>query len=190
MPNDSSTGGFLSSLTSPLEDDALDAVFQVLIVGITGLPGSMVRPRWQPVVPKQPEPSIDWCAFGIVDVTPDDNAVNDIAFTGQYERHEDIELLVTFYGPNRNGFAQLLRDGLAVAQNREALKINLINFVSSAKMRSVPELVNLQWIRRSDLPLYFRRKIERTFGVLPIVGVVGSFEADASQGIITRDISA
>src|SRR4051812_9766277 len=55
--NDSSTGGYLSPVvaSSALQDAALDALLQQMVAGITGLPGNMVRPRWQPVTPKQPE---------------------------------------------------------------------------------------------------------------------------------------
>jgi len=51
--------------TSPLMDAALDAVFQALVVGITGLPGTLVRPRWQPVPPTQPSVTTNWAAIGV-----------------------------------------------------------------------------------------------------------------------------
>ena len=47
MPNDSSTGGFLlaSSVNGDLNDNALIDFLQTVVVGITGFPGAMVRPR-------------------------------------------------------------------------------------------------------------------------------------------------
>lgn len=194
MSNTSATGGYLiPSITSPpLEDDALDLVFQKLVVGITGLVGNLVRPRWQTIEPKQPEPNINWCSFGVVDVTPDDNASVEHDGDKQVDnlaRHETIEMLFSFYGPNRNYYAQLLRDGLAIAQNREQLQINLMAFIYSATMRIVPELVNQQWVKRSDLPIIFRRKIERVYDILNIGSVIGDVLADSSSTIITRHIS-
>ena len=59
--------------SAPLEDDALDAVLQAMVVGITGLSGDLVRSQWQVVSPKQPERYTNWCAIGVLTSTPDDN---------------------------------------------------------------------------------------------------------------------
>jgi len=50
------------------------------------------------------------------------------AFTNQTEesdqlwRHEVIETLVSFYGPQSQSIANLFRDGLKIEQNNETLK--------------------------------------------------------------------
>ncbi|MFT2520511.1 hypothetical protein ACMWQB_30330, partial [Escherichia coli] len=64
--NTSATGGYLvpAVASPPLDDDDLDNLLHDMIAGISGLPRAMVRPRWQPTVPKQPEPGVNWCAFG------------------------------------------------------------------------------------------------------------------------------
>ena len=106
MANTSATGGYLSPdvVSPPLEGDDLDDEFQEAVVGITGLAGSLVRPRWQPGNPKQPEPTVDWCAIGITTQTPD--ATPHIQHSGAgngkdtLKRHELINVLCTFYGPN------------------------------------------------------------------------------------------
>jgi hypothetical protein len=102
MANTSATGGLLAPVAEvpPLTDDALDALFQVAVSGITGISGALVRPRWQPTPPKHPEPSVDWCAIGITDITPDDGPsiqhfgalVGQVGETGgdDYQRHEYI----------------------------------------------------------------------------------------------------
>jgi len=145
MSNDSSTGGYLvPSSPPPLEDSALDAILQGVVVGITGLPGTMVSPRWQPVVRKQPEAVVDWCAIGVVSETPEFSAYtrhwpgepsdpDDRAGQGYDEqiRHETLEVMASFYGPNSRGNANMFRAGLAVAQNREALYFQNMNFVST-----------------------------------------------------------
>ena len=171
MPNDSSTGGYLlpGNPLLPAEDAPLDAIFQQMVVGITGLPGSLVRPRWQPVLPKQPEPNVDWCALGVMAQIADAGPAITHNKTGSgsddYVRHEDIEVLLTFYGPNGQRYAAQIRDGLCIPQNIEGLTKNQIAFVDAGPIRTLPELVNQQWIRRFDLPLRFRRKVTRNYPI-------------------------
>lgn len=176
MANDSSTGGYLSPdgpLSSPRSDIDLDKLFQGAVAGITGLPGSMVRPRWQPVTPKQPEPSVDWCALGVAVVEPDAGPAlsHNAAGLGSDTsiRHEQIDVMLTFYGPNAGAYASRLRDGLGLVQNIEALRAQSIAFVETGQVRTVPDLVNQQWIRRCDMLARFRRKVTRTYSVLNIV---------------------
>ena len=75
--NTSATGDVLSPVldTPPEYDDDLDALFQPIVAQITGLDGSLVRPRWQPTVGKvpTPNPGTDWCAIGVTTITPDAN---------------------------------------------------------------------------------------------------------------------
>jgi hypothetical protein len=188
---DSSTGGYLQpAVTSPpLEDDALTAIFQQMIVGITGLPGNMVRPRWQPNPPKQPEPTVNWCALGIAVQTLDDGPaiVHSGAGNGSdtYIRHEQIDVLASFYGPNAMQYAQQLSDGLAIPQNLEQLKAQDMNSVDTGQIRAAPDLINEQWIRRYDLELTFRRKITRSYAVLNILTAQGTVQTDTVTGPIS-----
>lgn len=167
MPNTSSSGGvLLPAPPNPPDDTALDAIFQSLVTNVTGLPSDMVRPRWQPTTPKQPEPSINWCAIGIISAAPDDGpwiSYDPAHNVGPLFRHEQLEVLSSFYGPNSKTFAALLRDGLSVPQNCEVLLASLIRFVSSDVIRAAPEFINQQWVKRQDMMLTFRRKIERTY---------------------------
>jgi hypothetical protein len=182
MSNTSATGGLLTPTSSaPLEDDALTAIFQTLIVGITGLDGSMVRPRWQLTPPKQPPASVDWCAIGVTDQDPDDGPaiIHDGAANGGIgqdlmQRHMSVEVLVSFYGPNSGGYVSAVRDNMAVPQNSEVLQTNLIDFTKSGTIKVIPELVNEQWVRRRDIPLYFRRQVVRTYAVENIISGVTS----------------
>jgi hypothetical protein len=189
--NDSSTGGYLSPAVAspPLEDDALTAIFQKMIVGITGLPGNMVRPRWQPNPPKQPEPAVNWCALGIAVQTLDDGPaiVHNGAGNGSdtYIRHEQIDVLASFYGPNAMQSAQLLSDGLAIPQNLEQLKAQDMNSVDTGPIRAAPDLINEQWVRRYDLELTFRRKITRSYAVLNILTAQGTVQTNTVTGPIS-----
>lgn len=174
MANTSATGGYLppDGTLLPAEDDDLDAIFQKAIAGITGLPGSMVRPRWQPVPPKQPEPSVNWCALGVTVQTPDAGPYIEHIADGdgkdRSNRHEDIEVLASFYGPAAQEYASRLRDGFGIPQNNEEINAAGVFFVDSGPIRPAPELVNQQWIRRRDIALTFRRKVSREYAVLNV----------------------
>lgn len=188
---DSSTGGYLSPAVAspPLEDDALTAIFQQMIVGITGLPGNMVRPRWQPNPPKQPEPTANWCALGIAVQTLDDGPaiVHNPAGNGSdtYIRHEQIDVLASFYGPAGMQNTQLLSDGLAIPQNLEQLKAQDMNSVDTGQIRAVPDLINEQWVRRYDIELTFRRKITRSYNVLNTLTAQGTVQTNTVTGPIS-----
>lgn len=175
MANTSATGGYVqpASTATPEEDLALDLIVQAMVAGITGLDGSLVRPRWQPTQPRMPEITVTWCAIGVTLIRPDDNAAIEHDPTGQgadnLVRHEDLEVLATFYGPEAALRAAMLRDGLQIAQNREAINASGIGFVKAGEIRPVPELVNQQWVRRQDLPISLRRIVRRTYPVLNIL---------------------
>jgi hypothetical protein len=158
---------------APIEDDDLDNALQALVVGITGLDAALVRPRWQPVPPKQPEPMVDWCAIGVLSSTPDASPViehlfgNDItAPAGDRSiRHEELDVLVSLYGPHAKANLGVLRDGLGIPQNLEVAKSVGLYFIGLEPARAAPELVNQQWIRRWDTALIFRRMVARAYGI-------------------------
>lgn len=74
--NTSATGGYLLPAKQfPLPGNLSFRQFlQQIFVGLSGLPGDLVRPRWQPSPPKQPDIFINWLAIGITEVKPDANA--------------------------------------------------------------------------------------------------------------------
>ncbi len=191
MANTSATGGYLSPavVSPPLEGDDLDAEFQKAVVGITGLTGQMVRPRWQPGNPKQPEPTVDWCAIGITTQTPD--ATPHIQHSGAgngkdtLKRHELINVLCTFYGPNSKRYAATMRDGIEMPQNLDVLALVNIGLISVGDIQAVPELINQQWIKRYDLPLTFSRQVVREYAVLNILSANPILISD-EIGIITN----
>jgi hypothetical protein len=179
-----------SDLNFPEEDAALDAIFQVTVVAITGLPGFYVRPRWQPENPKQPEPDVNWCAIGVVSESPDAGpAITHLGTdpgADNYVDHEDIDLLATFYGPSAGAYAKRLRDGLGVPQNTEALGAEQIRFIASGSVTTVPDLLNQQWVLRKDLPLHFRRKVTRYY---PVENLLSAVEETISDNGIDDTIT-
>jgi hypothetical protein len=175
MGNTSATGGILQpeATPAPPEDGDLDAILQALVAGITGLPGSLVRPRWQTVVPIQPAPEVDWCAIGVIAEIPDDGPFlhhnSDGLGSTTSIRHEEIDVLASFYGPHAGANAKILRDGLSIPQNLEALAPNDIGYVGCGTIRTAPAIVNQQWVRKKDFPLTFRCKATRTYAIQNIV---------------------
>lgn len=177
MPNDntSATGGYIQPLQddTPLADNDLDAVFQRAVVGMTGLPGEYVRPRWQGVTPVVPERNIDWCSIAVERIEEDDGPAIVHLSPGegsdQYVRHEEIYFGATFYGPLAQRNALKLRDGLAIPQNLELLQADGVAFVRCEPLRSIPELFNQQWVKRYDLRCQFRRKVTREYPILNLL---------------------
>lgn len=155
---------------APPEDADLDALLQAVVTGVTGIDGSLVRPRWQSSPPKQPDPTTDWCAIGVTDSDPDASPFH--RHDGDPEpgsttsfRHEEISVLASFYGPHGMANAKLLRDGLGMQQNTESLNAADIVFVSCGRIRTAPDLINQQWIKRFDMPLTFRAKATRVYPI-------------------------
>ena len=187
MSATSATGGYLPPEPSPgvLDDETLEDVFQALIVSITGLPGQSVRPRWQPEQTNIPPFNETWAAIGITDRAadtfayvghrPDDDG-RDVVF-----RSEELTLLCSFYGPKANSTASRLRDGLSVAQNREALGLLGIAVVSAGDQITVPALINNRWHHAIDMAIFFRRGIVRNYQVLNLLGLDMSIHSISSS---------
>lgn len=177
MANTSATGGYLAPAASPApapaEDADLEDVLQKMVAGISGLPGKFVRPRWQPDPPKQPEPNVNWCAVGVGDQKTVANPAIDHNGSDeghdQYQMHEEMQVMCTFYGPQAQAYASILRDGIFIPQNSEAVKNLGMAFFGASDIRPVPELVNQQWVRRYDLFIQMRRQVVRVYPVLNIL---------------------
>jgi hypothetical protein len=176
---DSSTGGYQLPSTSdaphgvPFED-----FLQAVIVGLTGLPKSLVRPRWQVTPAHQPEVNVDWASFGITDE-------RDVNLRGSSVTHEPMtetdtvercvrnRLLISTYGPNAWELNALMSDGLLISQNREAMFNAGVGVVILGPRRNIPELVNNQWLTRVDCEWTIDRIVQRVYGIRNIVSAAG-----------------
>lgn len=186
MPNTSATAGYLTPAPPPpAEDAALNALLQQMVSGITGLPGSRVRPRWQPEPPNQLPFGTDWCAIGVTSTIPDTYAhvAHDPEGDGadRTQRHATVNLLASFYGPNSGYYAGALADGLMVEQNRDSLRANAIALQETGEVVTVPELIKQKWYMRKDLPITLRRRVDRTYGVLNVLSAKGLLQSEASS---------
>lgn len=172
MSNTSATGGYLQPAASPapLEGQSLDGFLQQVVALVVGMDGTLVRPRWQPEPANMP--TGDWAALGVTRHVPDTYAYTDWDEPTQayaFQRHENIEVLVSFYGPNAGANIDLLRDNLQIGQNREVLLDNGMGLVETGDVISAPEIIKQQWVMRKDMLITIRRIIQRVYPILTIL---------------------
>ena len=162
MDNTSASGGYLVPAPG-LSRRQIEDLLNSLIAALTGIPGSLVRPRWQPDPPEIPERHVNWCAFGIMRREmpnfPQVEHDGEGDGTSRVLTHETLHCLASFYGPDAEDKALALRSGLHVGQNREPLYHEGMAFVEAGELSYLPELGqhSMRWKPRCDLPLVFRR---------------------------------
>lgn len=196
MANTSASGGPLQPASSPapLEGKALNDFFHDLVVNLTGLPGGAVRQRWQTEPPNLPAAFTAWCAVGLTNRIADKfpavvhNGAGD--GTDTLHRHEILEVLASFYDTGTVGkadeYATLLRDNLAIAQNREVLLLAGMGLIEVGELVSVPVLMKSRWLYRVDVPFNVRREVVRTYPVENLLSLDGTIQSDSG---LTASIS-
>lgn len=185
MTNTSATGGYLvPSNSEPLEDDALTDFLQALVVGVTGMAGSLMRPRWQAEPPNLPSFGTTWGAVGVVATRPDVNGVELHDPNGDGSDvvifHEEIDFMVSLYGPLNETMANRIRSGLQTAQNREPLTLAAMGLVRISGNTKTSELIKERWLPRTDLTVTLRREIRRVYPVLNLESASGTLVTAAS----------
>ena len=159
----------MSTVLPDIVDDIdLDQIFQDAVAQITGLDGSMVVERFQPIPTRRPEVSDDWCAVGVISAESDDTPIIQAADDPSqvlFIDHERLDVLASFYGPKGSNTAKRLRDGIKIPQNMEALKANGIYLTDARRIQRVGALVNQQFQNRYDLGLVFMRRVERLYPI-------------------------
>lgn len=180
---DSSQSGYLAPGPPPAYDTALEDIFQAVCVGISGLPGNMVRPKWQPQPANSPDQSANWAAVGVEIKARQWDAVQEHdpnAAGGDGEStisgNELLQVTFSFYGPGSQGFATILRDGMSVTQNRDALVAQGIKFVEFMEPVNLPALLKDSWGRRVDLKAHFTRIVQRTYSIRNFASASGTID--------------
>lgn len=195
MSTSSAIAGYLTSVTTQpdgsveLNDVALDVFLQTLVAGVTGLPGALVRPRWQAEPPNIPDASTTWAAVGVQSITADIFATVQHRSTGEgfdvVYRNEELSVLATFYGPQARTAAEQLSIGLQVYQNLEQLMLQGYGLIEVQTAIAMPELVHERWLIRVDVPVRLRRAHQYTYAVLNLLSAMGSFTStDGAAGSI------
>jgi hypothetical protein len=177
----STTPGYLVQTEQPLPGGlTLEQYIQQVIVGMTGMVNTTVRPKWQKNPAKElPLPEDNWCAFGITTTGADANAFTEMDEDGEgskMQRHLELSIDCSFYGANGLSNAGKLRDGFQIAQNRDALTAANMGFKEAGDIVSAPELHGQVWFPRKDLTIVLRREIIKSFDVVSFEGAVGSIK--------------
>ncbi len=156
----------------PINDNDLEDVLTALVSGITGIAGELVRPRWQPEPPDQPDFAVDWASIGITATEPDAFSYQEQidASTVQLEQDEKLTVLLSCYGPNAQAMMSRFQQGIQMERNREVLAPLFLKFLSGTTARQVPALLKDRWVKRFDSNLFFSRRIKRRYTVAAIEG--------------------
>lgn len=175
----SATGGYLLPTTSPLDNSALQDFIHDVIVGVTGIDNTLIRPSYQQNPPPQPDIGVDWAAFAIINRKPaampwNTQEDNDAILS----TNELFDVFVTFYGPNCMGNAAILRDGLQVPQNSDQLVAAGMAVLGFEDIRYVPDLINDRWFERADITINMNRNLSRTYDILPLLRATGTMYFD------------
>ena len=189
---DSSTGGVLSPIRAfpaPLAGLALNNFLQGFVVAVTGLDGALVRPRLQAEPPIIPDAATAWASIGIAsrrgDAFPYVGHDGDGDGVDQLIRNEELDLLCSFYDLGTNGladfYAELMRDGACISQNREYLKAQNFDVGFVGDLTAIPSLLKVRWLYRVDLPIQVRRQVVRQYPVLNVASVAGSVTSDPAR---------
>ena len=169
-PN-SSIAGYLTPNNLPITDDALDHFFHDLFCNVLNLDPTLCRPRWQVEPTNMPNNSTTWIAQGIEEFPTDVNQSQTfINGTGMVvNAYQELDNLISIYGPMMQLFELKLRMGLALDQNREYMNSQGIVLVKVHKARNVSLLINQQWQKKIDLKITFRRQLSIIYDVLNIL---------------------
>lgn len=153
----------------------LTQFIQTVLVGVSGLPGGMVRPKWQKEPPDNPDIEVNWLAFGIEVANPDANAYVGINTDNVviYQRHEELEISCDIYGPEALETVGFIRDGFQIDQNRFALFNANMGFVNVSGARRIPDLVNERFVNRRIMTVNLRREIQRTYSIPTLISASG-----------------
>ncbi|HTB46474.1 MAG TPA: hypothetical protein VK741_22830 [Acetobacteraceae bacterium] len=196
--NTSATGGFVTDQPPrPPSGAEITAAMQQMIVNLAVLPGSLVRPRWQPMPPAQPSAATTWAAVGVAQIEADEYPYirhhGGVTLPGQtapgydeLQRHATLTVLASFYGPGAEEAAGAVRDGLYIQQNMEPFSAIGAKLLAVHDLARNPEIMNQQYVDRIDMRLEFRAQFERVYPIFDLAAADVVLKTDTG---ISTDVS-
>lgn len=183
--NNSSTGGYAQPTYTQGNPKGLSLTqfIQSVLVGVSNIPGILVRPKWQVEEPEQPDIKTNWLAFGIASSDPSFNAY--IAMnpdnTTQLQRQDQIEVQVSIYGPDALDIVGLITDGFQIPQNQSGLLSANMGLVEVTKALHIPELINERFFNRYELTVVFNRQVQRLYPILNFLSATGTIYSQTAE---------
>lgn len=190
MSNTSATGGYLQQVAGPLEGLDLRRFIGTVLVGVSGFAPEMVRPAWQQNPPPVPNIDTNWMAFGITARRADNDPYQvekDDGLRTLMIRHEELDIMLAFYGPDCLQKAAEVREGFELTQNTESLLLAGMAYIDLSDIIHAPELVNDRWFDRADTTLTIRREVRREYRILNFVSANGAIHANRDITTLSRD---
>lgn len=190
MPNTSATDGYLTQVVGPIEGLDLRRFIGTVLVGVSGFAPEMVRPAWQQNPPPIPGIDVNWMAFGITARRADNDPYQVEKDDGQGTlmlRHEELDIMLAFYGPDCLQKAAEVREGFELTQNTESLLLAGMAYIDLSDIIHAPELVNDRYFDRADTTLTIRREVRREYRILNFVSANGAIHANRDATTMSRD---
>lgn len=190
MPNTSATGGYLQQVAGPLEGLDLRRFIGTVLVGVSGFEPELVRPAWQQNPPPVPNIDTNWMAFGITARRADNDPYQvekDDGLRTLMLRHEELDIMLAFYGPDCLQKAAEVREGFELTQNTESLLLAGMAYIDLSDIIHAPELVNDRYFDRADTTLTIRREVRREYRILNFVSANGAIHANRDVTTMSRD---
>lgn len=185
--NSSATGGaLLPTVVAGSFGTAFNKLMHDWLLGLTGLTGNYIMPRWQLIPPNIPNSeTTDWMTFGI---TRKKRLGTDyrVHFSNssfplggnQSTRWEKFWLLCSMYGPNQDLTETKISQGIFEPQNSESLLANYIRPISTNETVIVPELIKSVWITHWDLEIEFIRAVVLDYNINDLTSATGQLKTD------------
>ena len=153
---------YTAPTSEPIYGDELDTLVQGIVRDLSGLTGDLVRPRWQPDPPRTPPLDVTWLAVAVTDIRRDYGRQITCSYIAH---HEDVDVLVTAYGPRSMNVLTRVESGPRIPHNNAIIEAQGLYFKSSTSIIPIPERINNQWLKRYDITMTFRRRVEVEYDI-------------------------